>query len=215
MTTEQRIEKLEKQLAATQRRNRWIGASVGILLVFGCLVMLPEKALTVESNRSIRANEFLLEDADGKIRATLAVFKGGPALVMRDADGKHRIALDVLKDGPGLIMFDEDGKNRAELNVLKDGPGLLMLDENGKRRAELNMVKNPSLIMFDEDGKKRAVLDVLKDGPSLRLLDEDGTPRATLGTGRTRGKDGRVTTYPESSLRLFDPDGYVSWDAPR
>jgi len=35
-----------------------------------------------------------------------------------------------------------------------------------------------------------------------------------LGTGRTVLPDGREITYPESSLRLFGPDGKTIWHAP-
>jgi len=55
---------------------------------------------------------------------------------------------------------------------------------------------------------------VLEDGPTLLFTDLQGQNRAVLGTGSTTTSDGRKTTYPESSLRLYKPDGTVLWMTP-
>lgn len=60
----------------------------------------------------IRANQFILEDETGNVRAGLIVGKNGSALVMCDETGEGRLvaALAMLKNGPGLILLDETGK---------------------------------------------------------------------------------------------------------
>jgi hypothetical protein len=45
--------------------------------------------------------------------------------------------------------------------------------------------------------------------PALLLFDENGKLRACLGIGQASTPDGRTITYPESSLRLYKPDGKV------
>jgi hypothetical protein len=35
-----------------------------------------------------------------------------------------------------------------------------------------------------------------------------------LGAGQTITPDGRKITYPESSMRLFNPEGKVIWSVP-
>jgi len=179
-----------------------------------------------------------LSDENGKDRALLAVGKDGPVLSLLDEKGKYRARLTAPKDGPGLALSDENDKLRALLAVGKDGPGLALLDENDKLRALLTLLKDgPALDLRDENGKARARLTVLEDGPRLWLADEndklcaglsvgkDGTAlglfdkngkmRCALGAGVTTQADGRKITYPESSLRLFGPDGFMIWQAPK
>ena len=83
MTTEERLEKLEQELARANRRNRWLMAVV-VLAVVGAWIGLDMYA--DHSRRPspgsrhlpkvIRANEFILEDVDGKTRAGLACGQG-------------------------------------------------------------------------------------------------------------------------------------------
>jgi hypothetical protein len=160
MDTEERLEKLERELLAEKRRNRWLLAAVGLGLVgvalAWTLATITSTAQAQGANigpKVIRATQLILEDETGKPRAWLGVSKDGPMLTLVDENGKPRAMLSVRKDGPALLLDDETGKLRAALGVLKSGPGLEMLDENGKQRA---------------------VLSVSKDGPKLHLSDANG-----------------------------------------
>jgi hypothetical protein len=117
------------------------------------------------------------------------------SFVLEDDNGKVRAILAMVKDiGPTLELNDESGKSRAVLLVLKDiGPGLMLCDETGKVRVEL------------KEGK---------DGTGLMLSDENSKTRAQLGTGQTKTPDGKVISYPESSLILYGADEKVIWSAP-
>ena len=199
MTTEERLEKLEKELARAKRRNRWLLRGAGLCLGLGLLAWAfgAEVALAQPAGaapKRVSANMFVVVDENGKRRAKLSVSKGGPSLILFDENGKGRAALTVVKDRPGLILRDPNGKIRATLVVLKTGPRLGLLDENGEFCARLA---------------------VLEDGPALDLLDENGQSRATLGcVGLTTIKDGTLTKRPESSLVLFDKEGKVTWETP-
>jgi hypothetical protein len=161
MDTEERLEKLERELLAEKRRNRWLLVAVGLGVVGVCLVWtLATITATAQAQganigpKVIRANQFILKDENGKTRAVLSVSKEGPALVLFDETGKPRAGLDAGKDGPGLVLADETGKFRAMLAVDKDGPRLVLFDEIGKRRAGLAVNKDgPGLALFDETGK--------------------------------------------------------------
>ena len=90
MTTEERLEKIEQELketkaglTASKRLNRWMLGS-GALLILGCLTI----AATPGNYRTIRANTFILEDANGKTRAAMAALKDGPWLGILDANEK-------------------------------------------------------------------------------------------------------------------------------
>jgi len=112
MTTDERIEKMERQLARMRWFNRCLIACI-VLSFGGCFISKtfgPEKALAQSGSKVIRANSFFLEDENGNIRASL----------------------HITKDGPGLLLSDENDKVRATLVSVKDGPGLSLIDENEK-----------------------------------------------------------------------------------
>jgi hypothetical protein len=204
MTTEERLEKLERELSRAKRHNRrvLIGAAVCLGMIFAWTFFAQpgrlgtahaETPTTTPAQNEIRARSFILEDENGKERA----------------------ALVGSKDGASLEMLDENGKVRAKMSVDKDGSMLLLSDENGKLRAGLSAHKfGAGLVLYDENGKYRAMLGTGKDGPSLSLTDEKGKDRAVLGTTKTETPDGKEIKYPESSILLFGPDGKVRWTAP-
>jgi hypothetical protein len=200
MTTEERLENLEKELARAKRRNRWLLAAVllgaGVVILAAAWIGTPEKVLAENAAKAptiIRANVFIVEDENGKPQAILKAEKEGPGLWMYDENGKTRAMLSVFKNGPMLWFYDEKETPRAGLSAGKEGPMLHLIDENGKIRAGLN---------------------VGKDGPWLELLDENGKPRTAMGAGTTTTPDGRKITYPASSIRLTNPEGNVIWQAP-
>ena len=95
MNIEERLEKLERELFAEKRRNRWLLVAVGLGVVgVGLVWTLATIRPTAQAQganigpKVIRANQLILEDETGKIRA----------------------GLNVGKDGPGLSLFDETGK---------------------------------------------------------------------------------------------------------
>jgi hypothetical protein len=197
MTTDQRIEKLEKGLASARRLNRWLLAAVGV--AFGVWILAgtlgPTMAAAPGSGgavKEVRAREFILEDEKGNNRARLSMGNDGPALALFDERGINRAQLTACKGGSMLCLSDEKGEPRAITVVNKEGPGLNLLDENRKPRIGLT---------------------VPKEGPGMTLNDEKGESRATVGVTQTTSRDGKTTTYPESSMLLFGADGKVIWQA--
>jgi len=226
MTTDERIEKMERQLARMRWFNRCLIAC--IVLSLGAWFILKtfttETAWAQSMAKVIRANAFILEDKQGKIRARLHVPEDGPELVLCDKNEKGRVGLSVTEeDGPALVLQDENGKARALMSMsmlymkdengkfrvmlssVKDTPGLLLLDKNGKIRAKLVLTEDePELDLFDENEKSRASLGmIIKDVPGLLLYNENGEVRAGLSVD----KDG-----PE--LNLLDENGKLIWSAP-
>src|SRR5512139_446038 len=115
---EERLERLERALLTEKRRNRWLLA-VGGLAAAGCVLawVVGNTTTTAQAQGSkvIRANEFILEDQNGKTRAMFALTKDGPWLALLDENEKHRVGLTVSKTGPGLALLDENGKFRVTL----------------------------------------------------------------------------------------------------
>ena len=184
MTTEERLAKVEQELAHVKRRSRWLLGGVALALGVGLVAWAfgPDKTLAQAASgavKEVRANAFYLVDGTGKERASLAVTTGGPGLILWDAAGKPRAFLGMppsaAGSATGLWLYDAAGKQRAACGVTADGPGLTLLDATGKERAELSVAKDwPRLSLFDENDKTRAILGVAKDGPRLSLGDEAG-----------------------------------------
>lgn len=115
----------------------------------------------------------------------------------------------------GFVVEDEAGKARATLTVSNEGSLLGLSDEQGNIRAMLRVDKDgPLLELRDEKSKPRAQQRVNKEGPELSLRDEHYRIRATLGATTVTTVDGKQTSWPESSLLLFGPDGKICWQTP-
>ena len=185
MTTDERLEKAEGQLARLKWINRClIGCIVLSLGVWFVLkTFAPERAWAQSGAKEIRANKFVLEDENGKPCATLGYIEDkGPALLLLDKNDDVRAALGLTPDGSGLELIDENHKPRVRVAVDKDKPSLSLHDGNGKERASLMVgMQGPYLTLYDENAKLRADLAVSEGGSSLVLMDANGEERATLG----------------------------------
>jgi len=187
MTTHDRIENLLAPELARVSRNRWLMAGAGLAAgfcvlagAFGCwplagaFMVLGFCALawvvTGTTGKVIFANAFILEDANGKVRAMLAMQQNGPGLALTDENGMSRVALVVDKDGPGLALADANSRDRVYLQVLKDGrAGLGLLNENGTVRATLLLTTDgPMLALLDENGKP--IWQVPQSAPVAAML---------------------------------------------
>ncbi len=99
----QRVEKLEK----ANRRLKLAGALA--LALVACLLLLG----AASPKRTVEAEEFNLRDANGKVRALLAMAAKRPMFVLSDANGKMRATLAITADGPLLGLFDANGNPRT------------------------------------------------------------------------------------------------------
>ncbi len=150
MTTEERLENLEREVGRAKRRSRWLLAALGLGLAALALVWaLAGGAPGAE----VRARRLVLEDDEGRERATLEMGAYGPRLRLLDAAGQDRARLAVIADDSGLSLADENGKFCALLRVSKEGRALGLADENGKPRVVLCVRKDGSVLSL-EKGKE-------------------------------------------------------------
>jgi len=157
MTTDERLEKLERELSRARTRFRWlvVGAglcvmSVAVIYAFGQYktTFLPR---ATEASKEIRANNFVLEDKNGKNRASLGMDEDGVVLRLKYGNGA---ALCLHDDKMVLSLSDNNGKPRAVLGATQKGPILCLYDEREEPRATLVVLKDgPHLILYDEKGK--------------------------------------------------------------
>jgi hypothetical protein len=106
-----RLLKLEKQ----NRRFKQLGASA--VIVIASLVGMGQGP----AKKTVEANEFILRDGSGNVRARLSVdvpvgaaptYTGSPQLVLYDDKGMQGVKLE---GGfmPGLTLYDSKGRGRA------------------------------------------------------------------------------------------------------
>jgi hypothetical protein len=212
MTIEDRLENMERELGRVKRHNR--GLLGAILLLAGGLIvpgLFETTAIRAQSQKpgtvkEIRANNFIIEDEKGEVRATLGMTNDNPCLIISDQNRKMRVLLSLGQNGPGLVLLDGNGKSRVALiaPIKEIGPFLQLNDENGKIRAELELDKSGrgGLRLYDENREIRALLSVVQDGPILSLQDENGKNRAVVAVSKTI-----------SNLVLCGPDGKIIWRA--
>lgn len=221
MTTEERLEAMEKELIRAKCHARGLlaaGLVAGGLLATVWLVgetvcparadegdiearikTVLEKARQREAEKAAKAaqvvwaTEFVLVDAEGRERGAMKMGPTGPQLSLAGEDGKVRTVLGGRNDGGWLTLCDRNAKSRIGLAAHEDGAGLSLIDDKGEYRASI--CEN-------------------KAGPGLLLFDDEGRTRAALGATQTGTPDGKTTSFPESSLLLFGADGKVRWSAP-
>jgi hypothetical protein len=224
-----RIETLERE----NRRLKRLGFLVATLL--GLPLLMAQGQWTP---KVVGANSFILHDADGKIRATLAFCGRNPCLTLLDASGREEGRLDATGlAAPAFFLTDSKGKIWGGLGITAKGPSLSLCGRNGKEQIGLELAADePSLRLSDVDGRRRVIATVFEGNPHLWLLDEEEQGRLTLGvnTGqpilelsdnegfRTAvGSTDLVTpltgekhTTSAASFVLLGKDGKVLWSAP-
>jgi hypothetical protein len=240
---ERGLQVLSERLARVERENRRLRRIGAVVLAGLAAVVLLGQAGPGNVGRTVEAEQFVLRDAGGKVRAVLHTrADGSPHLDFRDAAGGARASLGLLGDVAGLSLTDKAGNGGVVLHTQLDGrPSLTFTDRNGGRRMTLflshdgsstlafsdrhrasRMVLNAidngpmGLFFYDAGGRLRSLLDIEPDGsPALALFDENRTSRAILGhTELDGGKAGTTERRQASSLLLFDKTGRVIWRAP-
>lgn len=79
-------------------------------------------------SKVVEAEQFVLKDSEGKIRAELSMSKTVASIWLEEAK----------KEAPTLRLYDENGNVRVELTLLKSlGPMLYFYDEKSKVRLEI------------------------------------------------------------------------------
>ena len=147
LTTEERLEKLEKELAGAKRRSR-VMLVVAVMTVAGILLL---GAGGDAIPKSISSQEFVLVDSAGNNRASLHSTPTGALLGLKDAEGKTRFGLSVGDSGALLGLMDTNGKTRAMLRLDESGQPVLELSDQDKVRVVLGVNEHPSLWLFDND----------------------------------------------------------------
>jgi hypothetical protein len=184
-----RISKLESQ----NRRSRQIGAAT--LVVLTLLVIMGEAS----SRKTIEANEFVLRDGNGTVRARLSMNESlsTPEMVLLDEKGRTQIKVEGgngALSGGIVSVFDSQGNLRGLMSGRGFGGSISLLDSTGR----------PKTTIFPGD---------MWVAGGIRLEDDDGFAAWLGRTGLLY--QGQTQTASAASLILVDnPHGKVLWKAP-
>lgn len=194
MTNEERLEKLERELARVKRDNRrmiivGMGIVLGVLalwVVFGSPVSVARAQEEGADKTVIRAHEFVLVEEQGETRAILGLSEFGPTLEMYNEQGEPRVTLDSSEFRTRLALYDKWGERGAVLYAGIGESGLEMFgyskDVPCAKLSVLGISEYSGLILADEQEEIRAFLVASKYATGLSLYDDQGketwrTPR--------------------------------------
>ena len=189
MTTEERLQKVERELERTKHLARFLVGIISLCFGTGAFFWASDTVSSKgqasgEPVKEIRASRFVLEDENGNMRAALGINNSQPTFVMTDEDGIDRIGLVVTKDGSGgLVLKDKNRNARAGLfNVNKFGPSLMLNNESGEPCVSIEASPKGSAVrLTDVNAKQRLTLQVVEMRPAVSLLDTNGKLRILLG----------------------------------
>ena len=153
----------------------------------------PVVATTVAA-ASVEAQSFVLKDANGHVRAELAMMGSTPSLKFRDEGGSALVTLS-LNDKPA-------------------GPLLLLSDPQHHASVALSVLENagPQLSLAGERPDIQLRMGVSPDGTTLELSDKDGF-MTSIGNG-VLAKNGQAKKTSAASIVLFGKDRKVLWSQP-
>jgi hypothetical protein len=153
----------------------------------------PIVATTVAA-ASVEAQSFVLKDANGHVRAELALMGSTPSLKFRDENGSALVTLS-LNDKPA-------------------GPLLLLSDPQHHASVALSVLENagPQLSLAGERPDIQLRMGVSPDGTTLELSDKDGF-MTSIGNG-VLAKNGQAKKTSAASIVLFGKERKVLWSQP-
>ncbi len=191
------LKELPDRIAKLENQNRRL-RQLGVMALIVALLLLTTGQ--VPSRKSVEANEFILKDVNGNVRARLSVdMPGSSKLVLYDEEGKQRIKLDGGIGMPGLTVYDFAGRARAEFLLVLDATALFLRDDKGVVKTGL---------------KEGAIVADQINAGHVQTLDADGF-QAILGTADlVTPRTGEKHTTSAASLVFFDKSKNVIWKAP-
>jgi len=160
-----RLEQLERDNRRLRRYTTVMLIVVAMALGLGtALLWYSVRSGLPGSPQTVSASQFLLRDANGRVRGAWGVDDSGAVrLTLSDEGERQRVRLSLLQDGSaGLSFADSADRKLAVLGLLPDN--------------------TTNLALTDPAGIPRAVLGVASDGSSnLVFADREGSTRAGLG----------------------------------
>ncbi len=210
MTSQESVfEEIRGRLTGLERQNRRLkGTGAASLIVTASLILLGQAS----PKKTIEANEFILRDSSGNVRARLFMSEKKTANVATPgATGSSPITIFPT---PTLALYDDKGKTQQ-----------LTLDGDGYIEAK-------QVTVFDSQGNALGVFGAISGSAGLGLANSKAETKTSLEPGRLELIDdqgfeanlgtmeivtpgiGETRKTSAASLVLSDKDKKVIWKAP-
>ena len=190
------------RLAKLERENKRFRFAGGLLLLFA-IVLLTGAAQT--GRHALTADEFILQDGQGRTRAKLSVDSKGVALMFLDEAGRKQMSLTA--------QGDTLGRPHASL-ALGEGAVAARYVLAGTGRDEWATVSDGGLFLAGK-GTTRVVLSASgPSSPSIEVADSQGYAAVIGVTGRVYPSTGETQKSSAASLVLMGKGNAVLWSAP-
>jgi len=190
----ERLQKVEKENRALKRFG------LGFILLIGAAVTMGQ----ARPSRTAEAEQFVVKDPQGRMRAMLGFSRGAPMLDFYDNAGVLRESLMVGANGiPGLTLFDAAGNQTVGLAGLENGPSLGLTEGADRSLSLQELTKQPGID-----------LHVGKDQIGLMVEDRDGFSAVLGSADLVTPRTGETHRTSAASVVLFDKDRNVIWSAP-
>jgi len=175
---------LLERLERLERSNRWL--KICGLVVLVALAAVGTMGQARPALQTVEAQEFVVKDAGGVIRARLGASQSGASLNLSHEGGRASLVVSGGRgQGAHLVVTDSAGKVKSLLLVNPETVGLYLspVDASGPPRSprvvfEVLNQGTGGFAFFDRNGQSRAqVGSVSDDGSSqIMVLDAAGKP---------------------------------------
>jgi hypothetical protein len=175
---------LLERLERLERSNRWL--KICGLVVLVALAAVGTMGQARPALQTVEAQEFVVKDAGGVIRARLGASQSGASLNLSHEGGRANLVVSGGRgQGAHLVVTDSAGKVKSLLLVNPETVGLYLspVDASGPPRSprvvfEVLNQGTGGFAFFDRNGQSRAqVGSVSDDGSSqIMILDAAGKP---------------------------------------
>jgi hypothetical protein len=196
------VKSLYERVERLERQNRWM-KRMGVAAILSAGVLLVSGQAKVDTKKTVDANEFVLKDTNGVVRAKLGMgvvlMTKGPGLVLYD-DRAQQMATFATSDEEARIYLGSSGSipNSTSSSIWAGVPGK---DGSGVG------ITGPS-------GVVRMNLDGMIGGPQIGLLDKEGYETNIGKTDLVSRKTGKTEQTSAASVVMFDTEKKVLWSAP-
>ena len=196
------LEEVRERLIKLETQNRRMKQVAAVALIAGASVLVMGQA---SHNTTVEANEFVVRDDSGTVRARLCMMPGGK---LSEIPGL------TLRPSPMLDLYDEQGHTSVLLSGAVGGAiaaESLFVRDSGHTLGSFSALRGyGELTISNPEGQAGALL---KPG-HLDISDDEGF-KADLGIQElVRPHTGETHRTSAASLVLFDKDKNVIWKAP-
>jgi hypothetical protein len=203
------LEDLQDRLLRLERQNRRFKQLGAVMLAIAAVIVVMGQA---PAKKTVEANEFILRDDSGNVRAKLSmVIPAGaapgspvsPQLALIDDKGKERVKLDGNYYTPGLSLYDSQSRYRGFFGEVLGSDMLFLQDENRNLKSRL---KEGEVLVGEIHANRVEVLDT---SGSIRATLSMMPPSPTSTTMTIPGIDHPVpvTVSPTPTLALYGDKG--------